>query len=85
VVKDINQPRVPTLRGRLAAQKMEIPTWGAADVGAELGKIGLEGSPTRVVKTEPPASRGKATLRIEGKAEDCADAVVRELRLKGLV
>jgi methylenetetrahydrofolate reductase (NADPH) len=35
VVKDINQPRIPTLKGRLAAQKMEIPTWTAADIGAE--------------------------------------------------
>jgi electron transfer flavoprotein beta subunit len=85
VVKDINQPRVPTLRGRLAAQKMEIPTWGAADIGADPGKIGLDGSPTRVVKAEPPPPRGKATLRVEGKAADCAEAFVRELRLKGLV
>ena len=50
VVKDINQPRVPTLKGRLAAQKVEIPVWKAETIGAEIEKIGLDGSPTRVVK-----------------------------------
>ncbi len=85
VVKDLNQPRIPTLKGRLAAQKVEIPTWTAADVGADLSKIGLDGSPTRVVKTEPPPARNKETLRIEGSAADCAAALVRELRQKSLV
>jgi len=85
VVKDINRPRVPTLKGRLAAQKVEIPTWTAQDVGAEADKIGLEGSPTRVVKAEPPAARNKATLRIEGAPSDCAVALVREFRRMGIV
>ncbi|MGO8695797.1 MAG: electron transfer flavoprotein subunit beta/FixA family protein [Rectinemataceae bacterium] len=85
VVKDINRPRIPTLKGRLAAQKVAIATWTAADVGAEPGRIGLDGSPTRVVKTAPPAPRNKTTLRIEGSAPQCAATLVRELRLKSLV
>lgn len=85
VVKDINQPRVPTLKGRLSAKAAEIPVWSAADIGADPGKLGLEGSPTRVVKTGPAAGRDKRTLRIEGRAKDCAKALVRELRLRSLV
>jgi electron transfer flavoprotein alpha/beta subunit len=85
VVKDINQPRIPTLKGRLAAQKLEIPVWTAEDIGAEPGTIGLDGSPTRVVKTNPPAGRSKETLRIEGSPAECARALVHELRLKSLV
>jgi len=85
VVKDINQPRIPTLKGRLAAQKIEIPTWSAADIGAESELIGLNGSPTRVVKTNPPPAREKASLRLEGTPAETASKLVHELRVRGLV
>jgi electron transfer flavoprotein beta subunit len=85
VVKDINQPRIPTLKGRMAAQKLEIPTWTAEDIGAEAELIGLHGSPTRVVKTNPPPPRDAETLRLEGTAEEVATSLVHELRLRSLV
>jgi electron transfer flavoprotein beta subunit len=85
VVKDINQPRVPSLKGHLAALKCEIPTWTPEDIGAKVENIGLDGSPTRVVKTEPPPAREKATRRIEGTAAECAAELLRELRTKGLI
>ncbi|HHY82520.1 MAG TPA: electron transfer flavoprotein subunit beta/FixA family protein [Clostridiales bacterium] len=85
VVKDINTPRIPTLKGRLAAQKCEIPVWKPEDIGAEPDKIGLNGSPTRVVKTQPPEPRQTKTIRIEGTPQECARALVRELRLRSLV
>jgi electron transfer flavoprotein beta subunit len=85
VVKDINQPRIPTLKGRLAAQKIEIPTWTAADIGADLSKIGLDGSPTRVVKTNPPPARTTETLILNGNPADSAQKLVRQLRLRSLV
>jgi electron transfer flavoprotein beta subunit len=85
VVKDINQPRIPTLKGRLGAQKLDIPTWSAQDIGADPGLIGLHGSPTRVVKTNPPPARDKATIKLDGTAADSARKLVRELRLRSLV
>lgn len=85
VVKDINTPRIPTLKGRLAAQKSEIPVWKPEDIGADHDKIGLNGSPTRVVKTQPPDPRQTSTIRIEGTPQECARALVRELRLRSLV
>ena len=85
VVKDINQPRIPTLKGRLAAQKIEIPTWTAADIGADPDLIGLNGSPTRVVKTNPPPAREKASLKLDGTPSDSARKLVHELRLRSLV
>ncbi len=85
VVKDINQPRIPTLKGRLAAQKMEIPTWTADDIGAEPERIGLDGSPTRVVKTNPPPPRDGETLKLEGPVEEMAGKLVHELRMRSLV
>lgn len=85
VVKDINQPRIPTLKGRLAAQKIEFPTWTAEEIGADAERIGLNGSPTRVVKTNPPPAREVATVKLEGPAADIAQKLVHELRLRSLV
>ena len=85
VVKDINQPRVPTLKGRLAAQKLEIPVWSPQEIGAEEELIGLNGSPTRVVTTNPPPPRANDTLVLDGPPSQSAATLVRELRRRGLL
>ncbi len=85
VVKDINTPRIPSLKGRLAANKAEIQVWHPEDIGADLDKIGLNGSPTRVVKTQPPAPRHSSTKVIQGTSEECARELVRELRLRSIL
>jgi electron transfer flavoprotein beta subunit len=85
VVKGINTPRIPSLKGRMAARKAEIPTWTAEDVNAEEAKIGLDGSPTRVVKTEPPPARHKDTELISGTPEEAAKKIIHELRVRSLV
>ena len=54
VVKEIASPRLPTLSGKLKAKKVEIPTWGPKELGVAADKLGLEGSPTRVVKIFRP-------------------------------
>jgi electron transfer flavoprotein beta subunit len=55
VVKQINEPRMPGLKSKLAAKKKQITTWTAADVEAEPGKCGLDGSPTNVVEVFAPS------------------------------
>ena len=85
VVKGINMPRVPTLKGVLAANAQEIPVWKPCDIGADLSKIGLDPSPTRVVKTEPPPPRDGIAERIEGSAPDCAEQLVSSLRQRGIL
>jgi len=54
VVKEIGDPRLPTLRGKQRARKAEIPTWTAGDLDAQAEDLGLKGSPTRVVKIFRP-------------------------------
>ncbi len=58
VVKDINDPRLPSLLGIKKAAKAEIPTWTAADLPVDRAKCGLEGSPTEVVRVFTPEPRG---------------------------
>lgn len=88
VLKDINEPRVPTLKDARKARRAEITVWGPGDIGADPELIGLNASPTRVVKTEPPAVRNNATVKIGGapaKAADAAKALVSELIGRGLL
>jgi electron transfer flavoprotein beta subunit len=65
VVKEINEPRLPSLKGKLASKKAVIPKWDAAAIGADKSKIGLSGSPTIVAKSFNPPPR-KGGERIEG-------------------
>jgi len=58
VVKEINEPRLPSLKGKMAARKAEIATWTADDIGVRKEMIGLDGSPTKVVKIFTPPPRG---------------------------
>jgi len=85
VVKDLNTPRVPTLRSCLAARKATVTVLTAADIGADARCLGLDGSPTRVVKTSPPPPRGTKTVHIAGDGRTCARQIVHELRMKSLV
>ena len=60
VLKDANTPRLPSLRGKMKARKAEIPTWGLADLELDEEQVGLEGSPTRVVRIATPEGRSSA-------------------------
>ncbi len=42
VVKEINIPRLPSLKGKMAAKKAEIPVLKAADIGADAERLGPE-------------------------------------------
>ena len=54
VVKEVANPRLPTLRGKQKAREMDIPVWGVDSLKVETGRFGLDGSPTRVVKIFRP-------------------------------
>jgi len=78
VVKQINEPRMPSLKGMIKAKKTEIKIWKVADLEVEEGKIGLLGSPTWVIKifTPPPKSGGEI---LSGSIDEQVDALVNKL------
>jgi len=79
VVKDINEPRVASLKGKMKAKKAEIKTLSAADIGAEEQCIGLAGSPTRVVRVFSPEPRGEREI-FTGSLEEQVDQLVARLQ-----
>jgi len=54
VLNDMNEPGMPTLRGKKAARRAEIKKIGASDLELSPEDVGLAGSPTRVVKIDRP-------------------------------
>ncbi len=79
VVKDINEPRVPSLKGKMRAKKVEIQKLTAADIGADPACIGLPGSPTQVVKVFPPEARGQRAI-FTGSVDEQVSQLVDSLK-----
>ncbi len=71
-VKDINEPRYPSFMGIRKAAKAVIPTWKAADLGCDPGKIGATGSGAAWPQIFPlPARQGSVEL-IDGSPDEVA-------------
>jgi len=79
VVKEINEPRMPSLKGKMKAKKAEVIKWAAKDINCDAKCIGLEGSPTKVVKifTPPPRKGGEI---LQGATSDVAEKLVDLLK-----
>ncbi|MFA6135375.1 MAG: electron transfer flavoprotein subunit beta/FixA family protein [Phycisphaerae bacterium] len=88
VVKEVANPRLPTLRGKQKAKAATIPLWGPADLGLDATKIGLEGSPTRVVKIfKPKVARQCEKMLAAGDQAiaTATDRLVEFLKAKDLI
>ena len=78
VVKDINEPRVPSLKGKMKAKKVEIRKLTAGDIGADPTCIGLPGSPTQVMRVFPPQARGEKAI-LTGTIDEQIDQLIAKL------
>jgi len=79
VVKDVNEPRVASLKGKMKAKKAEIKRFSAADIGADPQCIGLAGSPTQVVRVFSPEPRGDRKV-FTGNVAEQVDQLVECLK-----
>ncbi|MBE9520689.1 MAG: electron transfer flavoprotein subunit beta/FixA family protein [Proteobacteria bacterium] len=79
VVKEINVPRVPSLKGKMKAKKLVIQTLSAEDIGAEPQSIGLPGSTTQVVKVFAPQFKGERAM-LEGTVDEQVDQLVEKIK-----
>ena len=78
VVKEINEPRLPSLKGKMRAKKLAITTLTAADIDADTAQLGLKGSPTWVVRVFAPQLKGERTM-IEGTVQEQVDQLAEKL------
>jgi electron transfer flavoprotein beta subunit len=73
VVKDINEPRYPSLLRIKKVAKVEIPTWGAADLGASAQAAAT------VANRVPPPPRSKGEIIDGSDAAEKARKLVDKL------
>jgi len=88
VVKEINYPRLPSLRGKQRARQTENPVWGPTDIDARAKNLGLKGSPTRVVKISTPQVTRNGKLlapKDEKEIESAVDQLIEFLQEKEIV
>jgi len=68
VVKEISNPRLPTLRGKKKARASQLRVLSARDLEVQESHLGLKGSPTKVVKIEyPKVTRGGKMVKASGE------------------
>lgn len=69
VVKEINMPRLPTIKSMKIAEEAEIKTLSFEDINADENRLGLKGSPTQVRRTFVPLHTVNNII-IEGTVEE---------------
>jgi len=78
VVKGINEPRLPSLKGKLKARSAPVDRWSAADLGVDPAAVGGN-SFTQVRTVQAPPSR-QTCERLEGEPPAVAEALFQKLR-----
>jgi electron transfer flavoprotein beta subunit len=84
VVKEINVPRLPSLRGIARAKSASIPVWNAVELGADLEMVGLAGSCTRVIKVFFPQRVCQAEI-LTGDLETQVTGLISKLKDASLI
>ncbi len=84
VVKEINVPRLPSLRGKAKAKSAVITNWNALALDADKERLGLTGSPTKVVKIFSP-QRTRTGEMLPGSPEEQIASLINKLRSSQLI
>jgi electron transfer flavoprotein beta subunit len=79
VVKEINEPRLPSLKGIMRSKSAKITIFTALSLECEEDRLGLKGSPTQVVKIFSPERR-KGGEVFSGDARECVEKLVHAVK-----
>lgn len=72
VVKGVNEPRYPSLKGIMAAKRKEIQKLSVQDLGLDGGSVGLQGSKTQVLEATPRPEKVAGNVVKPNSAEEAA-------------
>ena len=73
VSNEIGEPRYPTIKGIMAAKKIEPIIWKPADIGVDSSQVGATGRHTKMLKLFQPVREGKCEI-VEGETPEEAGA-----------
>ncbi len=77
--KDLNIPRLPSMKGIMSVKKKEVIKLDLAGVGLEKDKVGMEGSLVKILSLSLPPDRSGGKI-LKGTAEETTKELVRLLR-----
>ncbi len=85
VVKEINEPRLPNLENKLKAKKSIIKIVSNQELKIEEEKLGLKGSPTRVVKVFYPKISRNGEKVVVKTQQEALEKITNFLKEKGVI
>ncbi|MFP4416989.1 MAG: electron transfer flavoprotein subunit beta/FixA family protein [Fibrobacterota bacterium] len=84
VVKEINEPRMASLKGKMRAKKAQITTISASDLDVTPEKLGLKGSPTQVLRSFVPEKKSGGE-KISGETPELVEKIKNTILDLGVV
>lgn len=85
IEKNVNKPRLVSIKGKLRAKKFIPTTWSAKDIDCQKGKTGAQGSPTEVITFFTPETENKSSNLIEGTCGEKAEKLLKILKEKNFI
>ncbi|MCS7113597.1 MAG: electron transfer flavoprotein subunit beta/FixA family protein [Nitrososphaerota archaeon] len=85
VTKDVNTPRLPSLRDILKARRSKVEVWDADSLLGfiDMSRIGLLGSRTQVFKIVIPSEERRRGIILKGV--DSVNKLIEALRMEGFI
>jgi electron transfer flavoprotein beta subunit len=84
VVREINEPRLPTLMAIMAASKKPTTVWNAADLALGPEELGFNGSLIEILRSTVTVGERKRIL-LQGEAKEIASKVAKSLIQEGVL
>ena len=78
----INEPRYVGIRGIRKVASVDIPVWGASDLGIDVSSVGESGAAVKRVDYFVP-ELGEGAEILEGSSEEIAEKLIDLLKAKG--
>lgn len=79
VVKEINEPRLPSLKGKMNAKKKAVAVYSAADLGVDMSAPAMT-SASKTIKAANPPARPKGEMISGATPQEIADKLFAKLR-----
>jgi electron transfer flavoprotein beta subunit len=80
ISNEIGQPRYPTIKGIMAAKKIEPIVWKPGDIGIEPSRLGASGRRAKIRRLFQPVHEGKCELAEGENPEEMAVNLAVKLR-----
>jgi len=84
VVREINEPRLPTLMSIMAASKKPTNTWTATDLSLSPDELGHNGALIEILRSSVSAGERKRVL-LQGDIKETASKLVKALLQEGVL